>query len=376
MKKVLIVTAVPETVNAFLTAYISELSKHYEVHVACTLNDQHALKSLSGNVVTHNINIARQPSIFEDLKSLFQLYRFFKHQNFDSIHSFTPKAGLLSQAAAWLARCPNRLHTFTGQVWATKKGIARLGLKWLDKLTATLTTICLADSHSQKDFIVAEKVVNPTKCHVLASGSISGVNIDKFKYSANAREQLRTEYGISEDNFIFLFVGRLKYDKGIPELIAAFEKLNFSQPAKLFIIGKDEDNLLPLVSNKSDVIFAGFKTNVPDFYSFADVLVLPSHREGFGNVIIEAAACNLPAIASNIYGLSDAVSHEYSGLLHQVKNENALASCMQRLLDSPELLATYKKQARQRVEEVFAEPILVNAFLTFYKAHLKEHSPK
>ena len=366
MSKMVFVTAVPETISAFLLIYINSLAEKHDVHVATSLPNGETVRGLSLAVTVHNINIARNPDVFSDAKSLWKLFLFFKNEKFDVVHSFTPKAGLLTQIGSFLARSPIRFHTFTGQVWATKTGIARTLLKQLDKVTATLATFCLVDSVSQQNFLIQENIVTAVNSRVLANGSISGINIKKFSFDQETRQRLRDEHKVNEDEFIFLYVGRLKKEKGIPELINGFTAINTEKCIKLFIIGSDEENLAHLFENHSNIEYIGFKTNISEYYSFADTLCLPSHREGFGNVIIEAAACNLPAIASNIYGLCDAVEDGYSGLLHDVKNENSITSSMEKMVNNEIDLNKMRKDARMRVEEIFDEKHLLKEFLTFY----------
>jgi glycosyltransferase involved in cell wall biosynthesis len=366
MSKMVFVTAVPETISSFLLIYINSLAEDHDVHIATSLPSGETVRGLSLAVTTHNVNIARNPDVFSDLKSLWQLFLFFKKEKFDVVHSFTPKAGLLAQISSFFARSPIRFHTFTGQVWATKTGIARTLLKQLDKVTATLATFCLVDSVSQQNFLIHEEIVTEVNSQVLANGSISGININKFSFSQETRQRLRDEHNVKEDEFVFLYVGRLKKEKGIPELINGFTAIKTEKSVKLFIIGSDEENLAHLFENHSNIEYIGFKTNISEYYSFADTLCLPSHREGFGNVIIEAAACNLPAIASNIYGLCDAVEDGYSGLLHDVKNENSITSSMEKMVNNEINLSQMRKDARMRVEEVFDEQHLLKEFLTFY----------
>lgn len=370
MKKILFVTAVPETASAFLSGYLNTLADEYDVHFATSLSGHTSVDKVSTKVTLHDIEIARKPSIAKDILSLFHLWKLIRKEQFDVVHSVTPKAGLVTQLAAFLARIPNRFHTFTGQVWATKTGIKRTLLKWLDKLSASLTTACLADSPSQRQFILENGITTDSKCTVLAKGSISGVNLEKFQHNQNARHQLRDNLGINKNTFVFLFVGRLNREKGIPELLTAFRRLTAKRPIKLLFIGADEEGFSEEINQQSGMEFLGFQRNINDFYSMADCLVLPSHREGFGNVIIEAAACKLPAIASNIYGLSDAIEDNYSGLLHPVKNVEALAQLMQRLIDSPTLANTLSEQAYQRVVTDFDEKHLINAFIAYYQAQL------
>lgn len=366
MKKIVFVTAASETISSFLLAYIHGLSQEHEMHVVTSLSNGEKVRGLNANITTHNIEITRNPNILDDLKSLYQLFKFFKKHQFDIVHSFTPKAGLLSQISAFFARVPIRFHTFTGQVWATQTGIKRLLLKQLDKITAGLATFCLVDSPSQQEFLIKERLLTHKNSYVLAKGSISGVNIDKFSFSQEIREQLRHSHNVMPNDFVFLFVGRLKKEKGLPELVNAFKSLPAKASIKLFIIGSDEDNLSTLFEKVDNIEYIGFKTNIAEYYSFADTLCLPSHREGFGNVIIEAAACCLPAIASNIYGLCDAVEDENSGFLHEVKNVQAITNCMLKVLDNLDTLPQLRSNARDRVVSVFDERVLLKEFLRFY----------
>jgi glycosyltransferase involved in cell wall biosynthesis len=367
MSKIAFITAAPETISAFLLAYIKELSLHHDIHIITSLKNNQAIAGLPSTITVHHVNIHRDPKVLSDLKSLFTLYKLFKKEGYELVHSFTPKAGLLTQISAFIARIPKRLHTFTGQVWATKQGLSRGILKFLDKITATLATFCLIDSPSQKAFLIQEKLLRDEDCKVLASGSISGVNIEKYVFSQEIRDRLRAEHKISNNDFVFMFVGRMKKEKGVPELLQAFKQINSDKNAKLFILGSDEENLTESVNNIANIYYLGFKSNAQEYYSFADVLCLPSHREGFGNVIIEAASCQLPALASNIYGLSDAVENGSTGRLHQVKNVQEIASSMKTFLTDPEKLIAMRKRCRARIEETFDERILVKEFILFYK---------
>ncbi len=376
MSKMVFVTAVPATISSFLLIYINSLAETHDVHIATSLPSGETVRGLSLAVTTHNVNIARNPDVFSDAKSLWKLFLFFKKEKFDVVHSFTPKAGLLTQIGSFFARSPTRFHTFTGQVWATKTGIARTLLKQLDKITATLATFCLVDSISQQDFLIQEKVVTTENSRVLANGSISGINIDKFSFSKETRHILRNEHNVEENEFVFLYVGRLKKEKGILELINGFTAVKTDKCIKLFIIGSDEEDLAHLFESHNNIDFIGFKTNISEYYSFADILCLPSHREGFGNVIIEAAACKLPAIASNIYGLSDAVEDGYSGLLHEVKNVCSITASMEKVVNDEINLNKMRTNARERVVDVFDEQILLQEFLKFYSEFIKPATVK
>jgi hypothetical protein len=167
MKKIVFVTATPETISAFLLSYIKALSSPYELHVITNLSNAASIRGLDNTIQVHSIEIARKPSIKKDFLALISLYKLFRSEKYDVVHSFTPKAGLLSQLSAFFARVNCRLHTFTGQVWVTQTGLSRFFLKFFDKIIVNLSTFCLVDSPSQQDFLIKEGV--------LAKKQLSGV---------------------------------------------------------------------------------------------------------------------------------------------------------------------------------------------------------
>jgi glycosyltransferase involved in cell wall biosynthesis len=367
MSKIALITSSPMTVKAFLLPFINELIKDNEVHVIANWTNVEEERLLPDGVIVHCLNLERSPNPLKDLGSLVKLIQLLKKGKYDITHTFTPKAGLIGQLASYISRVKNRYHTFTGQVWATKTGWVRMILKRLDKLTGSLTTYALVDSPSQQQFLLDNNVIRPGKSTVLGLGSISGVNLRKFKFSDEKRLTLRAKLGLDEDDFVILYAGRLKVDKGIPELISAFDMISTNKKCYLVVVGADEDNLLPLLKSRSNVLFCGFTDDITSYFSMADLLCLPSHREGFGNVIIEAAACKLPALASNIYGLSDAIENKKSGLLHRVNDPYDIVENLKKLINDKALLLTLGEGAFIRVSTYFTEEHIVEEFIKFYK---------
>ena len=363
--KVAFITASPMTVKAFLIPFITELAKNHEIHVISSWQGNENF--LPEGVKKVNFPIKRDPSIFDDLLSLSKLIRILNADKYDIVHTFTPKAGFIGQIASFLSRIKLRFHTFTGQVWATQTGFTRFFLKSLDKITATLATSVLVDSPSQKNFLTENKVVSLCKSRVLGQGSISGVNLSKFQYSQEKSDKIRTELQLSGNEFVFLYAGRLKKDKGVPELLSAFKNVAKKVPAVLVIVGSDEDGLLPEVNRTEGAIFCGFSDDISAYFSAADLLCLPSHREGFGNVVIEAAACGLPTLASRIYGLSDAIVDNETGLLHQVKDAEDIEIKMLSLCQNKRQLDMMSERALKRVYSEFSERALVEEFIKFYE---------
>lgn len=373
-KKVALVVSTPITFNVFYKNHIKFLQEKYDVTLIANFTlDKCAIE----NVRQIHISIERNPSVWSDLKVLIQLISIFRRENFDVVHSTTPKAGLLGQLAAYIAGVKMRLHIFTGQVWANKTGYKREVLKLIDKIIAFLPNYLLADSFSQKTYIENENIVVKGKVKVLGLGSISGVNLNKF-HPENAA-LLRAELLISLDQFVFLFLGRLNKDKGILDLLKAFELVNHKHPKSvLMLVGRDEENLLPIIEknplfNKS-IFYQNFTTQPEQYMNMADVFCLPSYREGFGSVIIEAAACGTPSIGSNIYGISDAIEDKRSGLLSNVADSEHLAGKMNFMIENKKILQEFSNYGLKRVRDSFDEDKVSQDLVLFYENMFKEHS--
>ena len=361
MKKVCIVVSTPMTVKAFLLKHIEILSKEYHITVVSnsTLNlaQEYQIKCSSKYVP-----ISRKINILEDIKSIVLLYRILKKKKFDLILSVSPKAGLVSSIAAFMARTKVRIHFFTGQVWATKVGLFRFILKFIDKLVATLNTNNLIDSPSQRDFLIREKVLKKNKSQVLLYGSISGVDVNKFSFDEKLRKKLQKQYEINNSDIVFMFIGRLNADKGIFDLVQAFEVITKKhENVKLFLIGPDEENIERKIAeflNYKNVIRIDYVSNPEEILNIADVLVLPSYREGFGTIVIEAASMGIPCIASDIYGLSDAIVNNKTGLLHKVKDVDDMIKKYEYIIENKNKIKEYGTNAKNRIYSNYRDKLL------------------
>lgn len=369
-QKILVVTAASITVKAFLLGYLEALGRRYEVTLICADANGELLSCLPSTVSLVSVDIRRAISPWQDLRALLQISRIIRQSGFSMIHSVTPKAGLLAQLAGWWCGIEVRVHTFTGQVWVTRKGLFRRLLKAMDRIIAACATHLLADSASQRDFLVAEAVVPIDKIEVLADGSISGVDVKRFCPDLLVRQKLRRELGFADDDVLALFVGRLNRDKGVLDLVAAFTQVSERLPSlALLLVGPDEEGLAPEIAQLSAsnprLKVLGGTPRPEDFMAAADVFCLPSYREGFGSVVIEAAACGIPAIASAIYGLSDAVEDGRSGLLHQPRDVSAIASLLERFALDREWRESLGRYAQHRARTLFASDVLLEAQMAF-----------
>jgi glycosyltransferase involved in cell wall biosynthesis len=275
--------------------------------------------------------------------------------------------------AAWFVCVPIRIHTFTGQVWVTRKGIMKLLLKLMDRITATLATLVIVDSSSQRDFLIDNRIVSEGKSHVLGDGSISGVDVDRFSHNASVRKMLRECLDVANSTIIFLFIGRLKRDKGVFELALAFASISKEiDDLALWYVGPDEDNIQDDIKSitlncNSSILFAPYTERPEDYMTTADINCLPSYREGFGTTIIEAAACGLPSIGSKIYGITDAIVDGETGVLVEKGDVDALAFAMFTLAKDPSLRKNMGKSAKKRALEKFHQQRVSDSLMTLMK---------
>lgn len=310
------------------------------------------------------IDIPRSISVWRDVLALFRLFLFFKRHHIQIAHSTTPKAGLLTALAAFLAGVPVRLHTFTGQPWVNMRGVKRWVLRGSDELIGKLSTCCYADSASQRKFLIDEQILDSGRLSVIGAGSLAGVDLRRFdrnRFSSDDCASIRKSLGISDGAPVLLFVGRITVDKGVRELLQAFELLKAAESdAHLVIVGQfDTDSGMPGVVSQDqierlrDTHVVGYSDCPEAYLAIADILCLPSYREGFGTVVIEAAAMGVPTVGTNIYGLSDAVVHGETGFLVPLHNAEELANAISRLLDDAPLLTRMGEAARGRARALF-----------------------
>jgi glycosyltransferase involved in cell wall biosynthesis len=355
------------TIKAFMINHLKVLSQEFDITVICDKQIDFK-KEYNLNITFKQIFIHRKINIFNDIKSFFQVFNFLRQNKFDIVLTVTPKAGLIGMVASYITLVKIRIHFFTGQVWATKKGVFRLLLKIIDKITSCVSTDILVDSPSQREFIISENIVNEQKSHFLHKGSISGVDLKKFTKDENLREIYRKKYNISNE-LVFLFLGRLNIDKGILDLATVFnELLDKYDDIKLLLIGPDEANIEERISyilNKKNVFRVGYVSNPQEILNMADVLVLPSYREGFGTIVIESAAMKIPTIGSNIYGLNDAIVDNSTGLLHKKGDLYDMKNKYEKIILNRDLIKVFGDNAYNRVIDDFTSDILSHALLDF-----------
>lgn len=363
--------------DSFLEGQLAFLNNHFQI-IAIAGEDQN-LKNLRERekIATHAITMQRHISPVKDFVALIKLYFFFRKQKPDIVHSITPKAGLLSMSAAYFARVPVRMHTFTGLIFPSKKGAMRMLLSRMDKLLCRFATNVYPEGYGVKDELIRNKITQkPLK--VLANGSIKGVNVEYFNpeiYDTTFKKNLKIELNIDEQDFVFIYVGRLVRDKGINELIDGFKALCIKHAhVKLIIAGTFENDLDPLkpetvetIKTHPDIIYLGYKNDVRPYYAIADVMVFLSYREGFPNVVLEAGAMSLPCIVTNISGSSEIIVPDENGVIIPSKNTKVLLEVMHKLITDAVYLKNLRLNARNKIINKFEQHLIWNALLKEYQ---------
>lgn len=369
-------STVPLSLNVLLKGQLKFLNKHFAVTaVSGSGKDLEEVRKREG-VAIKEIEMQRQISPFKDLVSLIRLFRYFKTEKPDIVHSITPKGGLLSMLAAKAARVPIRMHTYTGLIFPSKTGFMQKLLIQMDKLLCWAATHVYPEGEGVKKDLVNYKITSkPLK--IIANGNVNGIDTDFFnpqKVSASQRAAMKKKLNLKNEDFVFLFIGRLVGDKGLNELVKAFEKISLSHKnAHLILVGPQEPELDPLPKETRDALIdqphihtTGFQSNVRDYYALADVLVFPSYREGFPNVVLQAGAMELNAIVTDINGSNEIIEEGKNGWIVPVKNPEMLAERMIWCLQNPEKSKQMGKRSRVLIQQKFEQHLVWEALLKEY----------
>lgn len=386
MKPKLIRTStVAMSLDLLLKGQLAFLNEYFNV-IAVSGEDYHLLQVIEREKVnTVSISIKREISILHDLISLVKLYLLFKKEKPLIVHSITPKAGLLSMVAAYFAGVPIRIHTFTGLIFPSKTGVMKRLLITMDRILCKFATHIYPEGQGVKTDLLRFKITTkPLK--VLANGNINGIDLEYFNSEnipKKTLQELRISLGIQPNDFVFIFIGRLVTDKGINELIAAFSKLSkVKNNIKLLLVGPLEKEKNPIsketlfeIQHNSKIISTGYQDEVRDYFALANVLVFPSYREGFPNVVLQAGAMGLPSIVSNINGCNEIIINNYNGIIIPIKNEITIFDAMQLLLEDEMIYHSLQSNARLSIENRYNQQLVWKALLEEYKI-LTQNVPK
>ncbi len=373
--KIIRTSTVPGSLNTFCKGLLRELQEQegYEVVAVSSPGEQLDEISRREGVKTVAVPMERRISPLNDLKSLWRLIRVFRKEKPAIVHSITPKAGLLSMMAAWVARVPVRLHTFTGLVFPTATGLTQKILILTDRITCACATHIVPEGEGVKNDLINYRITRkPLK--VLGHGNIRGIDLDY--YNPELPEVQADAAKIRKPGvFTFVFVGRLVGDKGINELVEAFERLNTEYPeTRLLLVGRQEPELDPLkhetiakIDHNKNIEVVGQQSDVRPWLASADVFVFPSYREGFPNVVIEAGAMGLPSIVTDINGSREIIIEGRNGSIVPPRNAMALEAAMRRFVESPDDVARMAENARPLIASRYEQSYVRRCLKDYYR---------
>ena len=319
----------------FLDNLFYMVEKGYNISVICEF-DADLAKILDGKIKYIPVDMKRgNISVFKLIKYIYIFKRIFDKEKFDLIQYASSNASLYASIAGKLANIKNRICCEWGYTYLGYSGIKRIIYKTAEKIVCKFSTIAQPDSFSNLKFGIEEKLFPAKKAQVIWNGSASGVNLKRFdiKRKIDWSKEIKLKYSIPTDAFVFGFVGRLMRDKGINELLEAFRKIDNEK--FLLLVGPIDElqdldkKLIDWAFNNSHIIKTGLVSETEKYYSAMNFLVLPSYREGFGTVLLEAGALKVPSIVSNIRGPIDFVRDNENGFICSVKSSNSLFEKMQ-----------------------------------------------
>lgn len=369
--KLFLISTIPLSLY-FFEGQITFLKKSFNVSIVSS--DGELLHSIakSEKVSYHILNVKREISIFNDIISLISFIKLFYKERPNFIHCNTPKASFLALVAGYFCRIPKRLYFVHGLRFEGAIGFKKSLLIFMEKLSCFFATDVMAVSNGVKDIL--ENRITTKKVKVVGSGSSNGIDTKKFTVEKYNSTELKMSLGIKEETYVFGFVGRLVKDKGINELVNVFDKLNSNYSnIKLLLVGSFEDELDPLdaltkkkITTNDNILSVGFQKDIKPFLNLMNLFVFPSYREGFGMVLMEAGAMQVPCISSNITGCNEIIINCVTGFLMPPKNEAELFIKMEYSILNKQEMKEMGAKARESIKKRFEQQKVWNQYLREY----------
>ena len=371
-KKSIRISTIPLSLDVLLQGQLRMLSEHYEVVGVSSPGEELDKVAQREGIRTIAVPMERKISPFKDLVSLFRLIRLFHREKPWMVHSLTPKAGLLAMTAAWICRVPVRIHMFTGLVFPTTTGLKQKILMATDSITCACATNVLPEGKGVKKDLEHFRITSKP-LQIIGNGNINGIDLEFFDRTPEVWEQ--AEKYRKEEVVTFCFVGRIVRDKGMNELVAAFQRLHQTYPnTRLVLVGPFEEKLDPVlpetrqsIEQQAAIEWMGWQNDIRPFLAASEVFVFPSYREGFPNVVLQAGAMGLPSIVTDINGSSEIITEGVNGFIIPSQNEEALYKAMEKLLDTEER-RKLAQQARPQIANRYERKALWKELLKFYRS--------
>ena len=385
--KLVRITTIPLSLEKLLEGQLRFMEQHFEVVAVSSEKERLDKYGQKEGVRTFFLNLTRKITPLKDIISVYRLYRFLCKEQPLICHTHTPKAGIVGMLASYLARVPIRLHTVAGLPLMEASGFKLNLLRQVEKLTYRFATGIYSNSRGLYDYIINERLARGNKIKVLGEGSSNGIDTSFFDasiYSEDFKIDLRANFGISDRDLVFIFVGRIVRDKGIHELLEAFQRLHSDYTnISLLLVGPLESDLDPLSSSALNIIerndkirILGYKEDVRPYFAISDALVFPSYREGFPNVVMQAGAMGLPTIASDINGCNEIIQPNQNGWLVPPKDVNALYLAMKQFCDNKDTFQKNEKRIRKIIKDRYERRDMWMTLLNEYRILIEQHDMK
>ena len=381
--KLVRITTIPIALKVALKNQLRFMSDYFDIIAVASDGKELSELSIQEGVRTKAINLTRKITPIQDIQSLINMILFLIKEKPMIVHTETPKAGLIGMLAAKLCNIPIRLHTVAGLPLMEATKIKQKVLIIVEKIVYKCSTHIYINSSGLKEYIKQNNLTTPSKLSVIGHGSSNGIDTTYFKrtpYITGQSEDLKQTYQLSNTT-VFSFIGRIVKDKGINELLEVFETLTQShQKIKLLLVGELEQYLNP-ISNQSmtilkknpHIIQTGFKEDVRPYLALSNYLVLPTYREGFPNVLLQAGAMEIPSITTNINGCNEIIKDKYNGFLIKPKNKIELFKCMENVIKDPTLEKKLAQNCRKEITKKYNQKSFFNMLLNEYQRHIENY---
>ncbi len=365
-QRLVVVATVADTIHLILRGQPKYLSKFFDVHIITSHSSLCEQIRTSENVPVHTVDMKRRIAPFHDLVSIIAMYKLIKQLKPDVIHSYTPKAGLVAMLAGKISGVKVRVHTFTGLLFPTKSGPMRWLLICIDRLIAHCATQVVPEGNGVRADLLGVGISR--NCSpVILNGNIAGVDTDHYS---------PRNYFTGNDDFTFVYLGRLNRDKGVRELAQAFAQL--PPRAKLVIVGEidssnpTDEKTLQVLRADDRVSCVGFQQDIRPWLERAQILVLPSYREGFPNSVLQANSMGVPAIVTDVNGSNEIVVHGLTGWIVAPRDSNALCHAMFEAMNLDAVnLQQMRRRCRERIVTRFERKEYLGKLIEFYKTQLR-----
>lgn len=386
MTKLCIISTIPTTIKAFFGEQLHFLQENgFEVTVitSSVISMQDYGAALPDSIKLRTVKMSRTISPMEDLRALKAIVTILNEGQFNIVQYVTPKAALLGSLAAWWVKVPVRLYLMWGLYYITLTGFKRFIFKTIERIVCRCSTAIAPDSKGNVKLAIKEGLCGPDKIGVVGHGSANGVDTEKFDPNKliEIGKQIRAELKIPESAKVFGCIAAIVGDKGVNELIEAFDIVSQKYPeAYLLYIGQTTEkdpvkpSTLKTLNGHPKIIHLGWQSQPQNYMAAMDFFVLPTYREGFGVVNIEASAMRLPVISTDVPGPQESIVNGETGILVPAKQVEPLVNAMKELLGRPLYAKKLGEAGRKHVQNYFEQKKLWQTILQHRLSLLKERS--